>query len=176
MFVNALFKGALLTVCTTIRAYVIVTFFISQSLFRCIVLLLVFLMDWEEMVYFCALLFFSYVKKILSIYSLQSYLQWKICRMKHLMKVAIWQRSVTWLQDLLPQLSFGKLVTPLKETVWLSPTSQEVSVANTDALQTTLVEGCLRRCSLMYCVRIYTIHLFLLFVFSRHSDVFFFNP
>lgn len=67
-----MFVNALLTVCTTIRAYVIVTFFISQSLFRCIVLLLVFLMDWEEMVYFCALLFFSYVKKITSVNLLPS--------------------------------------------------------------------------------------------------------
>ena len=104
---------------------------------------------------------------LLSIYFLQSCLQWNICRMQHLMKVAIWQRSVMWPQGFLPQLFFGQLVTPLKETLWLSPTSQEVSVANIDALQTTLVEGCLRRCSLMYSVRIYAIHLFLLFAFNR---------
>lgn len=70
-FFNDQFNGALLTVCTKIRGYIMVTFSmnvsqfsISRSFFLSSVVLLVFLMDWGEMVYFYVLLLLSYGKKI----------------------------------------------------------------------------------------------------------------
>ena len=46
-----------------------------------------------------------------------------------------------------------KLVMSLQKRYWISLTSEEIRVENTDALQTTLVEMNQQRCSLMWSVR-----------------------
>ena len=86
----------------------------------------------------------------------------------------MWQRNAKWLLGLLPQLSFGRLlilVRSFMESCWISLTSEEIRVENTNVLQTTLVEVTHQRCSLMCSVRTKTLHHHSLFVLTRLSDV-----
>ena len=86
----------------------------------------------------------------------------------------MWQRNAKWLLGLLPQRFFGRLLILMRsfmESCWISLTSQEIRVENTNALQTTLVEVIHQRCSLMCSVRTNALHHHLLFVLTRLNEV-----
>ena len=75
----------------------------------------------------------------------------------------MWQGNAKRLLGLLHQMSFGRLLRLVKsflESCWISLTSEEIRVENTNALQTTHVEMTHQQCPLMCSVRTTTsLHL-----------------